>query len=159
MKESSTKENHTQLAASINGRTWQLIEQKELSLEEKDELIHAAHASAFHWCKVGTVLEKLRAEWLISRAYSRLENGESTLRHAKRCLEFTEGNLDVVKDFDIAYAYEGVARGYALLGDTKNASVHYKQAIEQSKKIVDKGDLKIFSGDFNGGNWNGFKFE
>ena len=47
MKESSTKENHTQLAASINGRTWQLIEQKELSLEEKDELIHNKGATFF----------------------------------------------------------------------------------------------------------------
>ena len=79
-------------AADVNGRTWQLLQKKEWTLDKKDEILYAAYASAYHWLRAGTVVEKLRVEWLIAKVNSELGYKEAALRHAKRCVELTEAN-------------------------------------------------------------------
>jgi hypothetical protein len=41
---------------------------------------------------------------------------DTTLKHAMHGLELATGVADLVKDFDLAHAYEGVARANALTG-------------------------------------------
>ena len=104
----------------------------------------------------GTSLNIQRAEWLISRAYIKLNNGSAALVHAKKCQELTNKGISGIKDFDFAYAYEAMARAYALIGDFKNASIFYRKANESAKSIANQEDKKLFLSDFNSGNWNGF---
>ena len=103
-------ETHKYFAQSTNSRVWELLKKLNQSEAENDEMLHAAHASAYHWTSVGTPLHQQRGEWLISHVHVALGHGNEALRHAQRCFVLTESNRDLMQDFDIAYAFEGMAR-------------------------------------------------
>jgi hypothetical protein len=72
---------HRHFAATLFNRAWDLIDQPDRSDAENDEMLHAAHASRYHWGAIG-----VRGEWQISRVYAVLERGPEALHHAQRCL-------------------------------------------------------------------------
>ncbi len=113
-------------------------------------MVHAAHASRFHWGKVGTPVNFARGEWQISRVYSVLKRPEPALFHARRCLDqYKEASI---QDFDLAYAYEALARASAVAGrmdDSKNYIARARRAGEGIKEKEDRdllfNDLKTIS--------------
>ena len=136
---------HKKSAVELFNLTWSLLGKKKRTKEEDDKMIHAAHASRFHWGEVGTPLEFERGEWQISRVYSVLKRSEPALHHAKRCLEICEENN--IGDFDIAFAYEAMARAYATAGDKKNCEKHIHLAERAAEQIKKKGDRDYFLGE------------
>lgn len=150
-------EAHKYFAQSINRRVWQLLQQPSRSPAEDDEMLHAAHACTYHWQFVGTAVHQQRGEWLISRVHVVLGQGNEALRHAQRCFELTESNRDLMKDFDIAYAFEGLARAQAMLGDHRIAKEFLVLAEQAGETIANEEDKSIFMGDFDGGNWYGLR--
>jgi hypothetical protein len=151
------EEAHTHFAKSLNGRVWELLQQTSRSQEENDEMLHAAHACTYHWKFVGNALNQQRGQWLISHVHVVLGQAKEALRHAERCFEITQANKELMQDFDIAYAFEGIARAQALLGDEKIAMEFYGLAQQAGNAIADEEDRSIFMGDFNGGDWFGLK--
>ena len=112
------KKLHGQLGASLNGEVWALLEKsKERSEDENRRMVHAAHASHYHWLHAGTGVHQQRGEWLISHVYAVLGLVGAALRHAQRCAELTEIHRDALKDFDLAYSVEALARAHALTGN------------------------------------------
>lgn len=151
------EEAHQYFAKTLNGKVWELLQKPERSKSDDELMIYAAHASCYHWLIAGTGLHHQRAEWLIAHMYTELGVGDSALRHASRCLELTNEFADLMKDFDWAYAYEGVARANALAGNRDEALKYLRRADELGKAIDDNEDLSIFLSDFNGGNWHGLR--
>lgn len=150
-------EAYKYFAKSINGGVWELLQKPHRSQEEEDELLHGAHASTYHWRFAGTAVHQQRGEWLISRVHVVLGHGNEALRHAQRCFELTEANRGLMQDFDIAYAFEGMARAQAMLGDHKLAEEFLMLAEQAGKAIADEEDRSIFMGDFDGGPWFGLR--
>lgn len=150
-------EPHRHFAVTLNGKVWELLEKPHRSRDDDEAMVHAAHASCFHWLQTGTQVHHQRAEWLIARVYCSLGIGESALRHAQRCLELTREHPDAMSDFDVAYAYEGMARANAVAGNKDEALKYLKLAEEAGQSIANDEDRKIFLGDFNSGNWNNLK--
>ena len=91
---------------------------------------------------------------MIARVHQSLGDVDSSLAWAQRCLEISNSNKDVMEDFDLAYAQEGLARAYALAGDQEKALYHWKLAKDLGEQINDPEDKKIFLGDFQRGNWH-----
>jgi hypothetical protein len=141
----------------LNGEVWKLLERADRSKLDDDLMIHAAHASCYHWLRAGTGLEHQRSEWLISHVYAGLGIANAALRHATRCLELTTEFANLMKDFDRAYAYEGAARANALAGN-RDAAIQYIQLAQDSGQAIgDDEDRRIFLSDFNGGDWHGLR--
>lgn len=69
----------------------------------------------------------------------------------------TLSKADLMKDFDWAYAYEGIARANALARNRDEALKYIRLAQERGQAIRNDEDRSIFLGDFNGGNWHGLK--
>jgi hypothetical protein len=148
------EEAHLHFAKTLNGEVWELLQKTERSKSEDERMLYAAHASCYHWLNAGTGMHHQRAEWLIAHVYNELSLAESALRHASRCLELTTEFADLMKDFDIAYATEGIARANALAGNRDEALKYIQLAAEHGQAISDNEDKIIFLGDFNGGNWH-----
>jgi hypothetical protein len=142
----TVKEAHEYFAKSINGRVWELLHQPNRSDSEEDEMLHAAHACTYHWQFVGTAVHQQRGEWLISRVQVVLGHGNEALRHAQRCFELTESNRNLMKDFDVAYAFEGMARAQAMLGDHRIAKEFLVLAEQAGSAIANEEDKSIFYG-------------
>jgi hypothetical protein len=137
-----SKEDHRKFAVNLFNMTWSLLDKKDRTEEEDNKMIHAAHASRFHWGEIGTPLEFERGEWQISRVYSVLKRNEPALYHARRCLEICKENN--IGDFDIAFAYEAIARAYAVLGKKADCDRHIELAEKAGEQIKKKEDRDYF---------------
>jgi hypothetical protein len=115
----------------------------------------AAFASLYHWLQAGTQIHHQRSEWLIAHVYTILGETESAIKHANRCLELTGAYENQMEDFDIAYAYEGMARAHALSGNREVAEKFLGMAQSAGEEISDAESKKIFMGDLNSGPWHG----
>jgi len=62
-----------------------------------------------------------------------------------------------LKDFDLAYAYEGLARAHASAGHTDKAKEHYPLAAEAGEAIAEDKDKQIFMSDLVGQPWFGME--
>jgi hypothetical protein len=99
-------------------------------------MIHAAHASRYHWGVVGEAINFARGEWQISRVYSILGFGEAALRHAEYCLNWCEG--ESIGAFDLAFAHEAMARAYKVLDDPEQQEQHKRIAQTIGEEIDDE---------------------
>jgi tetratricopeptide (TPR) repeat protein len=151
----SLDECHKKSAADCFNLVWSLLEKENRSKEDDDKMVHAAHASRFHWGEVGTPLELERGEWQISRVYSVLNRPQAALHHAQRCLEICTENT--IADFDIAFAHEAMARAYAASGNKPEFEKHYRLAKEAGERVAGKEDKDYFLGDLESGPWYGMK--
>lgn len=107
------------LASELFALTWDYLAMDTRSPEQDDSMIHAAHASRWHWGKVGGPEQWAIGDWLCSRVYAVLGRGDQSLYHAQRCLTVCE-EYEVVS-FVPASAHEGLARAHAVRGDMEAA--------------------------------------
>lgn len=133
---------HKQFAVELFNQTWDLIEQDERDQADDDRMINAAHASRYHWEIAGTGENIARGEWLISRVYALLHRKEPCLYHADRCLKVTLEND--LKDFDLAFAYEAMARASNLAGDEVETAKYVTLAKDAGAEISGPDDRKYF---------------
>ena len=141
------REAHRQLGADLFNKTWTLMEKESRTPEEDDEMIHCAHASAYHWLQVGTAANRARSEWQCSRMYTVLGRAEPALHHARRCLEICEGAPEALEDWDLPFAHEALARAHALAGDRAEAQRHLERARELAAAVMDEDDRRLIEAD------------
>lgn len=138
----SIQEWHKKQAVDNFNYTWDLIDKTDRTKEDEISMIHAAHTSRFHWGQIGTSLNFARGEWQISRVYSLLHMAESALFHAKQSLELCEENGIV--DFDLAFAYEAIARSYMVSNDKELMEKYIDLADGAAEKIEEQGNRDYF---------------
>jgi tetratricopeptide (TPR) repeat protein len=140
--ESLQPEEHRRLGIDLYNRTWTLMD------SPGDEMLHCAHASAYHWMQSGgTTANRARSEWLCSRAYALLGRSEAALRHARRCMELVESAPDEMEDWDLAAAHEALARARLAAGEVDEARRHLELAREEVAKIAEEDDRKHIEAD------------
>jgi hypothetical protein len=154
-KQYSEQECHKKFAVDLNNLVWSLLQKTDRTKQDDELMIHAAHASHFHWSKVGTAVNLQRGQWLISHVYAILNRPEPALYHAQRCMEITEENNFI--DFDLAYMYEAMARAYAVAGEKSESEKYIKLADDAGKQIKAKEDRELFFSDFKAGPWYDMK--
>ena len=133
---------HRRFAAHLFNSTWKLILKKHRTKEDDETMIHMAHASRFHWGVVGGPQEISIGEWQVSRVYAVLKRPEPALYHAERCLEVCQGGR--VGDFPLAYAYEALARAFAIAGKSRLRAACLKLATAAGEKIAEDEDRTQF---------------
>jgi hypothetical protein len=133
------------LAADLFNHVWTLLETERRTPEQDDEMLHAAHASRFHWGEIGEPDRLARGEWRCARVYSVLGRAEPALWHARRCLAINEANG--IADFDIAAAYEAMARAHLTAGDLAEVAVWKARAAAALDGIADADNREIIEGD------------
>jgi DNA-binding transcriptional MerR regulator len=142
--ESLQTEDHRRLGIDLYNRTWTLMD------SPGEEMLHCAHASAYHWMQGGgTTANRARSEWLCARVYSILGRPEPALHHARRCLELVESAPDEMEDWDIAGAYEALARASLTAGETEEARRFYELGREATANIANPEDRKHIEADLD----------
>ena len=137
--------DHRELGKALFNRVWELLETPDRSPEQTDEMIHAAHASRYHWTVGGEPANRARGEWQCARVYSTLGRGEPALWHARRCVELCEAHGLV--DWDLAAACEGMARASAVAGDREAAADWAARARAALAGVADPEDRELIEGD------------
>lgn len=133
---------HRWFAARLFNSAWTLIVKKRRTKEDIDTMIHMTHASRYHWSEVGGPKEAAIGEWQISHVYATLGRPEPALYHAQRCLEICKSGK--VGDFPLAYAFEALARSFALAGKLRLREACMKLAKDAGQKIAEDDDREGF---------------
>lgn len=147
-------EFHQKMAVDLFNFVWSLIEKPERTPDD-DTMIHAAHASRYHWGRVGQPVHRARGEWQIARVYTLLNRSEPALYHARRCLAICEA--EGIGDWDIAFAHEAVARASASAGDRTAFERHFRWAQELGEKIAEEEDRALLFHDLDAAPWFGMR--
>jgi hypothetical protein len=144
---------HQFFAVECNNEVWKLLEKKERSPEETETLINAAHASLYHWQFVGNQVNLQRGYWLLSHVYTVLQLQTGAVYYANRCWDITQ--KEGLKDFDLAYAYEALARSQALTGNQTGYERYHQMAVDAGENIANQEDKNLFLTDLVAEPWFG----
>ena len=130
-----------QAGVDLFNQTWRLIE----SREDDDLMVDCAHASAYHWAVAPECKPENRARgaWLLSRVYCVVGRSEPALHHAERCFQLCERYA--LGDWDLAFAYEALARATGVAGDP-DAVLQYVE-LARAVEIREADDRKQLEGD------------
>ena len=138
-------EDERALAKELFNHAWTLMGRGDRSPADDDELLHCAHASRHHWGRVGGPEHRARGEWQCSRVYTVLGRGEPAIHHAQRCLALCDEHG--LGDWDLAYAYEALARAHGVAGEADEAVRYRGLAREAGEAIRDPEDREHFEED------------
>ena len=141
------------MGIEMNIQTWNLLDKKDRSEQDDLRMVIFAKSSLYHWKKSPKFqpVNEQRGEWMISHVYAVLGKSEKALAHAKKTMGLTEKHG--FKDFDLAYAYESMARGYAASGKKKKCRDYWQKARNVGDLILDEKDKEIFKGDLKAEPW------
>jgi len=132
-EDTERRDLHRTFAVQLFSLVWELLDREDRTAEEDERMVHAAHASHFHWGEIGAPLESERGEWQISRAYSVLGRPQAAIHHAQRCPAICEARG--IGDFGLAFAFEALARGHAAAEDADRRP-HYLQLARQAAQQI-----------------------
>lgn len=139
------EEAERRLAVNLFNHVWTFLDKEERTPQEEDEMVHAAHASRYHWGRVGGPEHRARGEWQISRVYAVLGRPEAAVHHAQRCLD--ECQAHGIGDWDLAFAYEALARAHAVAGDRERSRECLERAQAAGQEIENEEDRNLLLAD------------
>ena len=116
-------------------------------------MVNFAQASLYHWRKSHKYepVNEQRGQWMLSRVYAVLDKGKEALSYANEASRLT--NEQDLKDFDLAYSYEALARANAALGNKKECAKWLAKAKEAGALIRGEEDKKYFISDLDSAPW------
>lgn len=133
------------VAVRLFNGVWTLMATENRTPADDDRMLHMAHASRYHWGQVGAPVNLARGEWQCSRVYAVLRRPEPSLFHARRVLEICEENG--IGDFDLAFAYEALARAHAVGGNAELARQMTEKALAAADGIAKAEDRALVLAD------------
>jgi hypothetical protein len=138
---------HQYFAVDCFNAAWDLIDKKNRTPEEEDELVRLGLASAWHWSRRPDCAPKNRSlsYWQLSRIMSVVGNSLLAVRYANTCLEISTKNQ--LGPFLIGYAYEALARAAALSGNREEAKRCLRLARDAAEKVENAEDRKLLLND------------
>ncbi|TDL31441.1 hypothetical protein E2R51_13835 [Jeotgalibacillus sp. S-D1] len=140
-----SKEQQRSEAIELFNKTWELVDLQVRTGEQEEEMIHLAHASRYYWSKAGDYVNWSRGDWLLSKVYSIVGEGQNALKYALANEKLhTEYNL---ADFDAAFVHEALARSYAVLEKQDLKEFHLGKARGLVEGISKKEDREYFVGE------------
>jgi hypothetical protein len=134
---------HRWFAVEFNNQAWDLVEKSSRTVDETQQMIHLAHASALHWQAVGTALNSQRGENLLATVYAVAGDATAAVRHAERCLSLSVQNANEESPFDRATALGCAALAHRLAGDAAQAD-RLRTLAQAAAERLDADDRAVF---------------
>ncbi|WP_127593541.1 hypothetical protein [Paenibacillus lautus] len=138
---------HKQFAMDCFNQVWDILENKQRTPEDEENMIHICHSSFWHWTQVEDHTQRNLSigYWQLSRVYAVVGQGDQALRYAKRCV--IVGSSASLEPFYIGYGYEAEARAYLVLGNKEQAMASKENAIRYLDKVTDKESHQMLAND------------
>jgi hypothetical protein len=139
---------HRGEAVALFNTVWEMLDAPDRTPAQDDQMVHAAHASRWHWSQAGELggdQQRAVGEWQCSRVYAVLGRGEPALHHATACLAICEERG--LGDWVLAAAYEALARATAVAGDAGRTGAWLAKARTAVAAIADAEDREVIEAD------------
>ncbi len=146
---------HRSQGVDANNSIWELLDEREHTPDEADELLARAYAASYHWARAAGrgPINRARGAYMIAKAHTVLGHTEMAMRWCDRYAMLLAAAGDDAADFDRAYVHELKARALALAGRIDEAAS--ERALAEAHPIADAEDRKIVEADLASGPWFG----
>ena len=128
-------------AVDLFNRSWDLLEMPDRSADDDAEMLAAAFGSAWHWRQVGTAENIALGDHQIAKVASNVGQPALALHYARRALEAIE--IGHFGDWQVAAAYEGMARACAAAGDTAGRDYWVQRCTVALGAVPDAADRSV----------------
>jgi len=139
---------HRYFAIECNNRAWDLTA-KQRSPAESEEMLHAAHAAAWHWAACGTELNRMRATMLLAEVHALLGFADSAVQFAKPMRDYFVAAGADTPDWELALAHTIYAHAVYVAGDYDAHRGAYADAQTAFDAIADPDDREIVQATFD----------
>jgi len=138
---------HRYFSAACFNKTWAMMDKKERSSADNEQMLLLALASLWHWTQRPDCKQRNLAvgQYLLSRVYSTLGDAGNASLHAAKCLMLSEGE----EPFYIVSAHEAAARAALLGGNDEAAASHMAEARRLAVLVTDAEDRAQLEEDLN----------
>jgi hypothetical protein len=136
---------HRWFAVEANNQSWSVLEGARRSAADIEEMIDAAHAAAWHWRRVGSTLNELRAQCLLTTAYGVAGRGEAASRHAEKSLKLSEALGAEQSEFDRACAHGAASLAFRIALRPREAAEQYSIASNAAKLLSERDEKEVFT--------------
>ena len=152
-KVTNEQKMHYYMGVELNIQTWNLLEKENRNKEDDVRMVNFAQASLYHWRKSHKFesVNEQRGQYTLSRVYAVLGKGKEALSYANEASRLTKEQD--LKDFDLAYSYEALARANAASGNKKECVKWLEKAQEAGTLIQGEEDKKYFILDLESAPW------
>jgi hypothetical protein len=141
----SLREWHRRFAIDANNRAWQLTEMTSRSAAEDAEMMHVAHASAWHWSKAGNAHNAALADMLLAQVHALLGHGALAVPHAQASFAYFTGRESA--PWELAFAHAVRAHAASAAHDDGAHRRHWEEARALGARL-EAEDRKIFDATF-----------
>jgi hypothetical protein len=139
---------HREQGVALFNGVWEMLDEPNRTPAQDDQMVHAAHASRWHWSQAGDLggdQQLAVGEWQCSRVYSVLGRGEPALHHAQACLTICQERS--LADWVVAAAYEALARASVVSGNATEARAWLEKARIATAAIAEAEDREVIESD------------
>lgn len=141
---------HREQGVALFNGVWEMLDTPDRTPAQDDQMVHAAHASRWHWSQAGDLggdQQLAVGEWQCARVYSVLGRGEPALHHAQACLAICEQSG--LGDWVVAAAYEALARASAVAGNASEARTWLARGRTATAAIAAVEDREVIDADLD----------
>ena len=136
---------HRWFAIECNNLCWDLTTAARTA-EQNAEMLHATHAAAFHWGRIGERIHHMRADLLLAHVHALLGMGNSALGYARSCHEYF--TTHETADWELAFSHAILAQAAAASGNGALHASAYADAEAALANIADVEDRAIVAATF-----------
>lgn len=137
---------HKRFAMNCNNRAWELSIQHRTPAQDR-EMLDAAHASAWHWTKIGTELNHMRALMLLAEVHALLGFGSTAFRYAEEMRAYFLNRE--TPDWELAFAHAIYAHAASAAARHEIHRSAYQAATAALEAIADEEDRIIVARTFD----------
>jgi hypothetical protein len=131
---------HKHFAADCFNKAWDLIEKKERTAAEDEQMLALSMASAWHWTQRADCTAQN-----LSIAYAVLKQAGDARRYGEMSLE--QSKVDGVELFCMGYALEALARAEMVAGDRAAMATYVAEALALTEHMTDAEARKMLLDD------------
>jgi|SaaInlStandDraft_1057018.scaffolds.fasta_scaffold29431_2 hypothetical protein len=129
-------------AIECNNQAWDLVEAEERSDDQLEKMLHIAHTARYHWQHAGTEINWLRAEVLLSTAYSVAKRAENALVYAESASQLL-GQAKEVTSFDQASVSGAHAFALSVANNSAEAKEMHGKFVHDLSMVEEAEELKL----------------
>ena len=129
------------LGSGANNRAWTLAEQLSRTREDDDEMLHAAHASAYLWSTVGNAQNAALANLLLGQVHALLGSAAPAARFSRSASEFFTGRDS--EPWELALTHAVAANAAHCSGNAQSHQTEYAAAVRAIETIADAEEREI----------------
>lgn len=128
---------HKYFAADCFNKTWDLLEKKDRTPEEDEQMLRLTFASTWHWTQRPDCTQENMSigYWQMSRVYVVLGQADNARRYGQLALQ--AGQADGAPQFCVAYGYEALARAEMVAGKRQAMQDALAKARQTAEAMTD----------------------